>query len=529
MKKISSQLALIKKALNVWIFKYHFVIPKDVLKLYIKRFRTENETIQKYGRQYYDPKDVTQYQEWLSYQTYHKTSEIFTDITFVGKKVEGYHSYETNHVDFKKIKTKYICLLDEDVTLYLEFFSYLNELEGADVIYFDNDKIQDGQRCNPILKPDFSYNTLRGINYIGDLIIIKTELLVEMNLKEINIHSILLALSDQKLTWKHIEKILYGETKAITYQKDVVLNYFEKKGIHATIESHEEYGIVSYSVKGNPRVSILIPTKDGKNDLERCITSIYEKTTYSNFEVLIIDNNSSNQETFDYFDYLKKEHDNLSIIRMEIPFNFSTLNNEAVKQCTGEYVLLLNNDTKVITNNWIELMLGYAQLEKTGTVGTKLLYEDNTIQHAGVIAGKNGGFAHRYCKQAYDIHGYLHNLDIPNDVFANTAACLMVSKKKYEEVGSMNEELSVQFNDIDLNIKLLENGYSNIFLPTVMLYHYESKSRGLDKNPESVKRMKKEVQYAEQHFPKWLKHDPYYNDNFDKNYDFMLTINDNEV
>ena len=286
----------------------------------------------------------------------------------------------------------------------------------------------------------------------------------------------------------------------------------------------EDCAHVSYPLVGTPLVSIMIPTKDGKEDLQRCINSIYHKSTYKNFEIVIIDNNSEKEETFEYFETLKKEHDNITIQRLEIPFNFSKLNNEAVNISKGEYVVLLNNDTEIITENWLEKMLSYAQRDNVGSVGVKLYYGDGTIQHGGVISGKGGGFAHRYYRKPHDEIGYMHTLDIPNDVVGCTAACLMLSKKKYLEVGGMNEELTVQFNDVDLAIKLLNQGYYNVFLPDVELYHYESKSRGIDKNKDAVNRFFDEVKYAEEHYGEWLEHDPYYNDNFDKNYDYMLKV-----
>ena len=209
---------------------------------------------------------------------------------------------------------------------------------------------------------------------------------------------------------------------------------------------------------------------------------------------------------------------------LNIPFNFSIINNKAVEYSHGEYVVLMNNDTEVITKDWLEKMLGYAQQENVGSVGVKLYYGDDSIQHGGIITGKGGGFAHRYYRKAHDEKGYMHTLDIPNDVACCTAACLMVSKKKYLEVGGMNEELTVQFNDVDLGLKLLEHGYFNVFIPNVELYHYESKSRGIDKDPKAVERFMSEVNYAKENYAKWLVHDPFYNDNFDKNYDYMLIV-----
>ena len=241
-------------------------------------------------------------------------------------------------------------------------------------------------------------------------------------------------------------------------------------------------------------------------------------------EIVIVDNNSEEEASFAYFEQLQKEHGNVHVHRLEIPFNFSAINNRAVEWSNGEYIVLMNNDTEVITCDWLERMLSYCQKENVGSVGVKLYYGDGTIQHGGVITGKGGGFAHRYYRKPHDDKGYMHTLDVPNDVACCTAACLMVPKKKYLEVGGMNESLTVQFNDADLGLKLLEKGYFNVFLPDVELYHYESKSRGIDKDKKAVERYVSEVQYAKDHYGKWIEHDPFYNDNFDKNYDYMLKV-----
>ena len=169
-------------------------------------------------------------------------------------------------------------------------------------------------------------------------------------------------------------------------------------------------------------------------------------------------------------------------------------------------------------------MLGYAQMEKCGSVCVKLYYGDGTIQHGGVITGKGGGFAHRYYRKPHDEKGYFHTMETVNDVACCTAACLMIPRRKFDEVGGMNEDLTVQFNDVDLGLKLYEHGYFNVFIPDVEMFHDESKSRGIDNNKDAVDRFEAEVSYAETHYASYLKHDPFYNDQFDKNYDYMLIV-----
>lgn len=524
MKNNSSKLGLIKKALYIWAVQYHFVIPKEILKTYIHKFRHESENISKYGQRFYDPSSIEEYNKWLTLQTYDSNSTQFTDITFIGNHIENTNLKTINmtQLDVSKIQTKYTCIMTDTVHLYDVFFSYLNELNDSDIIYFDHDCYTDNIRSNPQLKPDFSYNTLRGFNYIGNLVVIKTELLKQFDGKLIDIYYYLLKLSDQQISWKHISKILYGDSDD-SFNGYPLKQYFDEKDKVVELNMYKDYACVEYPLSSKPLVSIMIPTKDGVQDLSKCINSILNKSTYHNYEIIIIDNNSEKEETFAYFDELKK-YDNIQVHRLEIPFNFSKLNNEAVKLSKGEYVVLLNNDTEVITANWMEKMLSYASRDNVGSVGIKLFYGDGSIQHGGVITGKGGGFAHRYYKKPHDEKGYMHTLDVPNDVSCCTAACLMVSKKKYIEVGCMNEDLSVQFNDVDLGLKLIEKGYFNVFLPNVEFYHYESKSRGIDKNKEAVNRHLSEVEYVKEHYAKWLEHDPFYNDQFDKNYDYMLKV-----
>lgn len=529
MENNSSKLGLIKKAFYIWAVQYHFVIPKEILKTYIHKFKHESENISKYGQRFYNPGNSEEYNKWLGMQSYQNTSTLFTDITFVGKKAcdlnaNGLASVCMEKMDTSRIRTSYVCLCGEGVHLYPPFFSYLDDIVGNDVVYMDHDMYVDGKRSEPVCKPDFSYHTLRGFNYIGNLVIIRTELLKQFDGKEINIYRYLLELSDQSVKWKHISKILYGDKDSDIFDVYALKQYVDEHKLECQLVMNKNCAYMKYPVIGNPLVSIMIPTKDGIDDLKKCIDSIYAKSTYKNFEIVIVDNNSEKEETFTYFKELQEKHDNVSVHSLKIPFNFSIINNRAVEWSHGDYVILMNNDTEVVTCDWLEKMLSYCERENVGSVGVKLYYGDGTIQHGGVITGKGGGFAHRYYRKPHDEKGYLHTLEVPNDVACCTAACLMVSKKKYLEVGGMNEELSVQFNDVDLGLKLTEKGYFNVFLPDVELYHYESKSRGIDKDKAAVERYVNEVKYAEEHYAQWLEHDPFYNDNFDKNYDYMLKV-----
>lgn len=530
MKNNSSKFGLIKKALYVWIVQYHGMIPMKILKKYIHKFRHESENISKYGQRYYDPSDTDQYNRWLDMQEY-SSEACDMKFTFIGKNLSssdlaGMPSISMDKLNLSEVKTEYVCVIDGNVSFYPQFWNYLSEFKDADVIYTDHDQNHDGNRSKPVLKPDFSYFLLRQYNYVGKAVIFRTDVLKQFEGGDINPYLWLLRLSDQDVKWKHISKILYGTDCEPGYDEVTVRQYFKDTGTDAviTVNPDKKSARVSYPVKGNPLISVIIPTKDGKDVLKTCIDSIYEKSTYHNFEIVIADNNSCKEETFAYFNHLKEERDKVQIVKVDSPFNFSLINNRAIAQSHGDYVLMLNNDTEVITPDWLEKMIGYAQMEKCGSVGVKLYYGDGTIQHGGVITGKGGGFAHRYYRKPHDEKGYLHTMETVNDVACCTAACLMIPRKKYDEVGGMNEELTVQFNDVDLGLKMYEHGYFNVFMPDVELFHYESKSRGIDKKKEAVDRYVSEVEYAESHYGNYIKHDPFYNNQFDKNYDYMLIV-----
>ncbi|MDE6607230.1 MAG: glycosyltransferase family 2 protein, partial [Lachnospiraceae bacterium] len=273
---------------------------------------------------------------------------------------------------------------------------------------------------------------------------------------------------------------------------------------------------IKYQLLSNPKISILIPNKDHIQDLKRCVSSILEKSTYDNYEIVIIENNSTSPEIFTYYEELKQRKE----IRVEVyegEFNYSKINNFGAKKATGEYLLLLNNDTEVITVNWMEELLMFAQRQDVGAVGAKLYYGDNTIQHAGIVIGlgahRTAGHTHyRVDKNNF---GYMGRLFYAQDVSAVTGACLLVRRNLYEELGGLDEGFAVALNDVDFCLRLRKRGLLNVFTPFAELYHYESASRGSDLSGESAKRYDKE---SERFREKWKEElaagDPYYNPNF---------------
>ena len=295
-----------------------------------------------------------------------------------------------------------------------------------------------------------------------------------------------------------------------------------KINAHVVKDEKSTYYRVTYDFEKQPLVSILIPTKDQPKVTRACLESIYNKTTYENFEVILIDNGSVEKETLELLDKFKKEHKNFRVLTKDIEFNYSKLNNWAAKKAKGDYLVLLNNDTEIITPKWLGLMVGYAKQPEVGAVGAKLLYPDDTIQHAGVILGLGGVASHAYLGSQCDDLGLFGRLRVPYNYAAVTAACLCVSKEKFEEVGGLEEDLKVAYNDVDLNLKLLERGYYNVVLPMVELYHHESKSRGSDFAPDKIKRFNSEQDYMWEKWGNMLENDKFYNPNFSNRMWFVL-------
>lgn len=480
----------------------------------------------------YDPADPHQYNLWLKSQTYHRSSHEFKNVTFiiVGRKnvkiPSAYQSVQMDQLDLSRISTEYVCFVKDTCRLYPMFFNYLEIAEKYDLLYCDSDHVDKrGRRSHPDLKPGFSYDTLRGVNYIGNVFMVRRDLLKKFDGTKINLYGYLLYLTDMTNKIGHISRVLYGDTAKETNKIGIVERYFRDRGIEASVVPYRqtEADIVRYKVQGTPLVSIVIPTKDHKDDLQKCIDSIRQKSTYSHYEIIIVDNNSEEKESLDYFKGLEETYPEVHVHRMEVPFNYSLLNNEAVRSMAkGEYIVLLNNDIEVITHSWLEDMLGYCQMDGVGAVGVKLLYPDRTIQHAGVIIGKGGVAGHVYTHKPADFSGYGYELKTAYNVSCCTAACLMVKKSVYLAAGGLDENIRVAFNDVDFNLRLLAMGLRNVFLPFVEMYHYESKSRGTENTPEKVARFNSEVELVTKKWPEALKHDHYYNKNYSLDADYML-------
>ena len=348
---------------------------------------------------------------------------------------------------------------------------------------------------------------------------------------------------EQAKNIRHIPKILYHwrchmestaanpESKLYAFEagKKAIEAHYRRAGIPARVEHAQFYGMYHtiYEWKEEPLVSIIIPNKDHVEDLRRCISSIVEKSTWENYEIIVVENNSETKEIFSYYDELQN-NPQIRVVTYEGKFNYSKINNFGVSLATGDYVLLLNNDTQVITINWMEELLMYAQRPDVGAVGGKLYYGDKTIQHAGVVIGLGAHrtAGHVHYRQKRENLGYMGRLCYAQDMTAVTGACLLVKKSLYEQVGGLDESFEISLNDVDFCLKLRKAGYLNVFTPFAELYHFESISRGLDDQGEKAKRYNEE---SERFRNKWKAEleagDPYFNPNFslDKS-DFSLRV-----
>ena len=358
-------------------------------------------------------------------------------------------------------------------------------------------------------------------------------------------HDMILRLTDRAQNIVHIPKLLYywrshpGSTAAglsakpytVAAAKGAVADHLRRHGFeHFQITSTRAFDTIfkiRYQILGSPLISIIIANKDHVEDLSRCVSSILEKSTYENYEIIIVENNSQDAKTFAYYEELQA-NEKIRVITYEGAFNYSAVNNLGVSTARGEYVLLLNNDTQVITVNWMEELLMYAQREDVGAVGAKLYYGDKTIQHAGVVLGLGAHrtAGHSHYGQHRDNLGYMGRLCYAQNVSAVTGACLLVKKELFLEVGGLDEGFAVSLNDVDFCIKLRQKGYLNVFTPFAELYHFESRSRGLDDQGEKAERYNRESEKFREKWKEVLEAgDPYYNPNFslDRS-DFSLKI-----
>lgn len=435
---------------------------------------------------------------------------------------------------------EYLMLCDHDDTLepdaLYEIVKAINDT-GADVLYTDEDKVSmDGQHYfDPNFKPDFNLFRLRENNYICHIFVVKKSLTDETGLLRSEFDGaqdfdFILRCCEKAQKITHIPKVLYHwrchmdstaadpSSKAYAYEagRKAVREHYQRLGIDAKVEMTERPGWYRSHVKvqGNPLISVIIPNKDHTDDLELCLFSMTRKSTYRNYEILSVENNSEKEETFEYYKKLPDRYPKARVLTWEKEFNYSAINNFAAKEAKGEYLLFLNNDVEILTPDWMEEMLQNCQQEDVAAVGAKLYYPDDTIQHAGVVLGLGGIAGHIMCRASREDPGYFGRMISVQEISAVTAACMMVKKSDFDAVGGLDETFQVAFNDIDLCMKFRAAGKKIIFTPYAELYHYESKSRGLEDTPEKQFRFDKEVKRFQEKWAQQLEMgDPYYSPN----------------
>lgn len=436
----------------------------------------------------------------------------------------------------------FIVLADHDDTLtpnaLYECARMINSRPGCQVLYSDEDKLDmdGGALFDPHFKPDFNIDLLCSVNYISHLFVVSHDLAAQTGgmrheFDGAQDYDFIFRCTEHASEVCHIPKVLYHwrchqdstasnpESKLYAFEAGAraIMAHYERVGIQAErVEKGVDFGIYHtvFKLSGQPLVSVIIPNKDHHLDLDLCIRSIEEKATYKNVEFVIVENNSEKQETFDYYERIQKEFSNVHVVKWEREFNYAAINNFGVTHAAGEYLLFLNNDTELIAENFIEEMLGYCQRDDVGICGARLLYQDDTIQHAGVVVGFGGIAGHTFIGLHKAENSYFHRAMSAQDYSAVTAACLMSKKSVFEQVGGFSEELAIAFNDIDYCMKVRAAGKLVVYNPFALLYHYESKSRGLEDTPEKIARFNREIKIFSEKWPDILRDgDPYYNPN----------------
>lgn len=468
-------------------------------------------------------------------------------IKYIFREENGHISASSNSA-IEIATGDYIALLDHDDLLtpdaLYENVLALNNDPEIDFLYSDEDKINEKEEhLDAHFKPDWCPDNFLCRNYICHFSVIKSSLIKEVGGFRIGLegsqdYDIFLRVSELAKKIHHIPKILYhwrihSESTALTmdtkpYATNAAIKALEDtlkrrniKGSVTSIDRLAGFYSIKYDIEEQEKVSIIIPTKDKADLTDVCINSIFEITDYPNYEVILINNNSSESSFFEMTEkWLQKEPARFKVIDDNDDFNFSRLMNRAASNASGKYLLLLNNDTEVIQKNWMTEMVRHAQRKSIGAVGVKLLYKNESVQHAGVIIGLRGIAGHHFVGADKNDFGYFNYLQSINNFSAVTAACLMVRKSVFDEVGGFDEELAVEFNDVDFCLKLVEKGYYNIFTPYVTLYHYESISRGHPhKTKESYERHVRENKFFKNRWQKYIDNDPCYNKNLCLEYD----------
>ena len=481
-----------------------------------------------------DPSDESVRRQLMAYQA--------ADLRVIVKELEKNEGIaENTNAALALASGDFIALLDHDDTLeYDALYQYAKQILShpeTDILYCDEDKmkVQTDYYFYPNFKPDYDPDMLFSNNYICHFLSVRRSLAIEAGgfcsaYDNAQDYDFILKCTEKARSVAHIPKVLYhwrtAKTSASRGMKKkagavdagarAIAASYERRGIRASVTPAKVGGWyeTKFELQDQPLISVLIPNKDHTEDLDACIRSLMTRATYKNLEILVIENNSEQPETFRYYDALQQEFPAVRVIYYQGGFNYSAINNFGAREAKGDVLLLLNNDTELITEDLFESMLGYLQRADVGIVGAKLLYADNTVQHAGVLTGA-GGLADHMFKGVKDSEpGYMCRAVMSYDVSCVTAACLMVKKDVYFEVGGLEEDLAVAFNDVDFCLKVQQAGYYIVYDAQAKMHHYESKSRGAENTKEKFLRAGRETLYLSE---KWKIYkdftDPFYNPN----------------
>ena len=432
----------------------------------------------------------------------------------------------------------YLALFDHDDLLspnaLFEVASAI-EKEKADVIYTDEDKVTSDlkEHFQPHFKPDFNPDLLCANNYICHLFVVKRSLALKLGGQDpaydgAQDYDFIFRCTENAEKIVHVAKILYhwrvhqastadnpsSKLYAFDAGKRAIEAHLARIGAKAEVSHTKDLGFyrVKYQLQGNPMVSIVIPNKDEKETLKKCLESIWKKTSYPNYEIILVENNSTTQEIRDYYKELDGKK-RVRVVYWDKEFNYSAINNFGISYAKGEYILCLNNDITVISPDWLEELLANCQRPEVGIVGARLYYPDNTIQHAGIVLGMGGCAGSLFVGLARSRGGYLHKAALQQDLSAVTAACFIVKKEVFEKVGGFEEKLAVAFNDVDFCLKVRHAGYLVVYDPYAELYHHESKTRGYENTEAKKRRFQEEIEYMRCHWMPDILRDPYYNEN----------------
>ena len=461
-------------------------------------------------------------------------------IKLVFRETNG-HIAATSNSALALATGEFVALLDHDDLLspdaLFENALAINAQPGVDVIYSDEDKIdEDGRRRDPYFKPDFSPESLLARNYVSHLGVYRRSLLERLGGFRLGFegsqdYDLILRATEVTDRVAHVPRVLYHwrshsastaearDQKGYAYDAAVraLEEALQRRGEPGRIETDDRTpGIytVRYAITRPGRVSVIVPTRDHGADVDLCLTSLFERSKYPDLEVILLDNGSTDPESLRAFGrWLEREPERAKLVPYDVPFNFSRINNHAVEHATGTYLLFLNNDTELIAADSVEAMVEQAQRPRIGAVGAKLLYDDGTVQHGGVVIGLGGVAGHSHKHYRGDAPGYFYTLQTVTNYSAVTAACLMMRREVFDEAGGFDEQLSIAFNDVDLCLRVRAAGYRNVYVPHAVLYHHESKSRGYEDTADKMARFLGEQRIMQTRWRTGDVPDPYYNPN----------------